>query len=325
MKIIVPQRVKASISKVGNKTIQRNAYKIYGALYKAHNRRNRIGYFDMPSSYLESINSRYNRIINQFIEDGIIEYFKRPTLGDNIFQTVYKKYYNKSLNICMKYRFIIDINIGDEIELDMENPNNKRWWSLTKETLIKLGYDDIKIKRDDFGRRVWHSGIMDYKTYLHKKGLMVIDAKCSQPRLLYILMKERNIIDEEYNNIFHNGFDFYNQIVKKLNLKDRQEAKDLFMFWINSSGYVPKFHIHKLFPEVSSFIKGLKTKNYKDACSFLQREEAKIWVDDLLENLPVDFGFTIHDSLIVRDRDCDDVLLYCKKKYPQIEFDTKEL
>jgi len=97
------------------------------------------------------------------------------------------------------------------------------------------------------------------------------------------------------------------------------------MFWLNSNGYVQDVNIHKLFPEVSKFIKSLKNKNYKDAASFLQREEAKIWIDDLLENLPVDFGLTIHDSLIIRDKDAIKVLKYCKDKYPQIEFDVKEL
>lgn len=324
MKVIVPNEVIDSIKTIGNKTSQKNAFKIYAALCKREVRKNKVGYFDVPSTYLESINKRYSRAIDKFIEDGIIEFYKRPIQGDNIFDTVYKKYYNKNLGICMKYRFLIDIRTGVEIEIDMDNPNNKRWYEITKNTLINLGYEP-KITRDSFGRRVHHNAIYDYKQYLSDKGLSVIDAKCSQPRLLYLIMKERGIVDANYSSIFENGVDFYSYIIKNLNIEDRVEAKLLFMFWLNSDGYVKDSNIHRLFPEVSRFIKSLKTKNYKDAASFLQREEAKIWIDDLLENLPVDFGLTIHDSLIVKNKDSYDVLEYCKNKYPQIEFDIKEL
>jgi len=325
MKIIVPKEVEDVIKVIGNITAQKNAYKIYAALYMREKRKTGQGYFDMPSKYLESINKRYNRTINALLEAGIIRYYERAVQGDDIFTTIYKKYYNKNLNICMKYKFLIDITIGSEMEIDMENPNNKRWFEITKNTLINLGYGEFKISRDDFGRRVHHPAIYDYRQYLSGKGLSVIDAKCSQPRLLYLIMKERGIIDENYNNIFDNGDDFYSYLIDNLDIEDREEAKKIFMFWLNSNGYVQDVNIHKLFPTVSQFIKSLKNKNYKDASSFLQREEAKIWIDDLLENLPVDFGLTIHDSLIVKNKDSNKILKYCKAKYPQIEFDIKEL
>lgn len=325
MKIIVPKEVKDVIKTIGNKTAQKNAYKIYAALYKREKRKTQNGYFDVPSTFLKSINDRYNRTINAFLEAGIIRYYERAIQGDNLFETVYKKYYNKNLNICMKYKFLIDITQGDEIEIDMDNPNNKRWFEITKNTLINLGYTDFKISRDDFGRRVHHPAIYDYRQYLSHKGLSVIDAKCSQPRLLYLIMKERGIVDQNYFNIFENDIDFYSFLIKNLNIEDRSDAKNLFMFWLNSNGYVQDNNIHRIFPQASQFIKSLKNKNYKDAASFLQREEAKIWIDDLLENLPVDFGLTIHDSLIVKNKDSYDVLEYCKQKYPQIEFDIKEL
>ena len=319
------KEVEDVIRTIGNKTIQRSALKVYAALYNREKRKTAQGYFDIPSTYLKSINLRYYKIIDAFLEAGIIRYYERAIQGDTIFDTVYKKYYNKNLGICMKYKFLIDIAVGREIEIDMENPNNKRWFELTKNTLINLGYSDFKISRDDFGRRVHHPAIYDYKQYLSGKGLSVIDAKCSQPRLLYLIMKERGIVDKNYNSVFESGDDFYLYLIGNLDIENREEAKKIFMFWLNSNGYVQDVNIHKLFPEVSKFIKSLKNKNYKDAASFLQREEAKIWIDDLLENLPVDFGLTIHDSLIIRDKDAIKVLKYCKDKYPQIEFDVKEL
>lgn len=324
MKITIPKEVADSIKTIGNKTARNSAYKIYAALYMREVRKNKVGYFDVPSTYLESINKRYNRTINKLLEDGIIEYFKRPVQGADIFTTVYKKYYNKNQHISMKYRFLIDITQGVEMEIDMENPNNKRWYEITKNTLINLGYEP-KISRDSFGRRVHHNAIYDYKLYLSDKGLSVIDAKCSQPRLLYLIMKERGIIDKDYFDIFENKKDFYSYIIGKLNIENRIEAKKIFMFWLNSNGYVQDINIHKLFPVVSSFIKGLKNKSYKDASSYIQREEAKIWIDDLLENIPTEFALSIHDSLIVRNKDSYNILEYCKEKYPQLEFDIKEL
>jgi hypothetical protein len=97
-------------------------------------------------------------------------------------------------------------------------------------------------------------------------------------------------------------------------------AKDLFMFWLNSSGYVPNYKIHLIFPIASKFIKSLKSKNYKDSSSYLQRIEAKIWIDDLLDNIPSEFALPVHDCLIVKDKEVFKILDYCKSKYNDIEF-----
>lgn len=325
MEIILPKLVKYSIMDSGNKTVQKNALKIYAALLQRSLRKNSDGYFDVPSTYLKSINVRYYKIIDKFIEDGILDYYKRAVQGDTIFDTKIKKFYSADLKICMKYKFLIDVEKGDKVEVDMDSNRKKRWYEITKNTIEALGYNNVVITRDSFGRRVHHNLTQTYKYELANRGLSVIDAKCSQPRLLYLMMKDRGLVDTTYNDIFDNHTDFYNYIVDRLSLNDRQQAKDLFMYWLNSDGYVPNYKIHNLFPEVSKFIKTLKNKNHKDSSSLLQREEAKIWIDDLLMNLPVEFGLTIHDSLIIRDKDVLKVLKYCKAKYPQIEFETKEL
>lgn len=328
MKIKITKDIQNSINSVGNITKQRNALKIYAALYSLYKRKNKDGFFPVPSTYLESINKRYSDIMKKFIEDGIIEYYKYIKNDPELFDLDRKKIskgYNKELGLCMKYRFLIDIESGFEIDINMDTNRNKNWYKIIENSLIELGYVDIKISRDGFGRRVHHNLTQIYKEELKGKGFSVIDAKCSQPRLLYLLMKERNIIDKDYFNVFETGQDFYLYLVNELNLEDRQHAKDLFMFWLNSSGYVPNYKIHNIFIKASYFIKRLKNTHYKDSSSFLQREEAKIWIDDLLEHLPVEFGLTIHDSLIVKDKDAVKVFNYCRNKYPQIEFDIKEL
>ena len=326
MKMIIPEEVKTSINSFKRKDVKEAAIKIYCALKRLENRKNpQTGYFDVPSSYLKSINSNYNRTIDKFIEHGIIKYYSRPSTDEkDIFNSVEKKYYNKTLGFSMKYKFLIDTEIGTEYDFDVENPNNMRWYELIKSSLISLAYEP-NISRDTFGRRVHHNAIYNHKSFLKDKGFSIIDAKCSQPRLLYLIMKEKGIYDKEYYDVFESGDDFYLYLIEKLNLKTRQEAKDLFMFWINADGYVPNTGIFQLFTNTSNFIKSLKTRSYKDASAFLQRKEAKIWIDDLLENIPTNFALPIHDALLVRTIDAREVLTYCKNKYPQIEFDIKEL
>jgi len=326
MKIIIPEKVIESISGFKRKDVREVAYKIYCALKGREERKNpQSGFFDVPSSYLMSINKNYNRTIDKFIEDGIIKYYSRPTDDPkDIFNNIQKKYYNKSLGFCMKYKFLIDTEVGIEYEFNTENPNNMRWFDIIKSSLISLSYEP-NISRDSFGRRVHHNAIYDHKTFLKDKGFSIIDAKCSQPRLLYFIMKEKGIYDKEFYDIFESGKDFYLYLIEKLKLKNRKEAKDLFLFWINSNGYVPNTGIFQLFQTTSNFIKSLKTRSYKDAASFLQRREAKIWIDDLLENIPTNFALPIHDALLVRTYEVQSIFEYCKEKYPQIEFDINEL
>ena len=294
MNVIVPKLIKDSLMNSGNSTRQRNGLKIYAALWKISQKR-----------------------CNKDIHND-------PELFD-LQKKKITKGYNPRLGICMKYKFLIDVNKGDNVEVDMDSNRQKKWHKITTSSLQQLGCEDIKITRDGFGRRVHHNLTQTYKEELSGKGYSIIDAKCSQPRLLYLMMKEVDIIDESYFDIFDNKKDFYLIIMNKLNLNDRKQAKDLFMYWLNSAGYVPDYQIHNLFPKVSKFIEKLKDNHYKDSASFMQRKEAKIWIDDLLENLPVSFGLTIHDSLIIKDREALKVLKYCESKYSQIEFELKEL
>lgn len=332
LKIRITQQIKNSINNLGNRTARKSGLKVYTALYLRNERKNKHGYFDCPSAYLISINGRYYKVIDQFIKDGIIKYqtnLKADT-EDLFGPAIITKNYSPEHGYCMKYKFLISIEDGEEIEVDFKSDREYRWYNIIKDSLTELGYE-VNISRDSFGRRVYHTVLNKYKTELKGKGLYVIDSITSQPRLLYSIMKKRGIVDKHYNFIFENGLNIYDYLVTELGLKGdenktaKKEAKDLFMFWINSSGYVPDFKINSLFPVASGFIKKLKSKNYKDSAAFLQREEARIWIDDLLENIPTNFALPVHDSLIVKHEDFQIVLQYCKDKYPDLRFDYYEL
>lgn len=318
MKIIIPQEVIDCISKTGNRTVQKNGYKIYAALVIMSKRQNKHGYFPVPSTYLEKVNKRYKRTLIALQEASLLKPFTRlEQHPESLFESVEKKFYNVSKGICIKYKFLIDITQGIIQDIDFYNERKFRWYSIIEHSMTQLGYVG-KISRDTFGRRVHHPIIPIYKEDLKNKELAIIDAKCSQPKLLLNIMREKGIVDKNYEEAFE--LDFYVYLVQKLNLIDRKQAKDLFMYFLNSSGYVPDYKIHILFPITSKFIRSLKTKNYKDASSYLQRIEAKIWIDDLLENIPTDFAIPIHDCLIVRDKEVYKILEYCKNKYPNIDF-----
>ena len=322
MLVKFPVEVRNAINKMPyNKTVKKNAIKIYTALYLKSHLKNSVGYFPVSSEYLQSINTRYFNIIKYFIDNKVIEYYKRAFEDPNdIFNTEYRKYYNTERGICMKYRFLIDIEKGEDVEIDMVTNRTNRWYEIIQNSLEYVGLP-VSIKRDSYGRRVWHSGIRDYK--FDFEGYYTIDAVCSQPRLLYLNIKNIGIVDKEYLDIFENDKDFYREVAYKLNLDSRDDAKELFMHWLNGNGYVPNFNIHILFPVVSKYLKDIKKGNYKNSGSFLQRIESKIWIDDILNNIPCEWALPIHDCVVIKENDADKVLEFCKSKYPDLRFEKK--
>lgn len=309
------------------KDVKMAALKIYAAIYLMNLRKNRHGYFPVPSAFLQSINRRYKKIINHFVEQKIIKIYERPTLDENdIFNVQYKKYYDVKRGVCMKYKFLVNLDKAKfTINVPFDSGKNYRWYSILQDSLTEYGIE-TKIKRDVYGRRVHHPAIYDWRQKF--QGLWVIDSITSQPRLLYNEMKTRKLTDTNYFNIFDNDLDFYDELVKEINLLDRQDAKSMFMSWAFGNGYtgdrikhgVHITNLNKLFPQVSNFLKELKSNNYKDSGSYLQRIESKIWIDDLMNNIPVEFCIPVHDSFILKEKDVDLVLDYCSRKYPNLRF-----
>jgi len=97
------------------------------------------------------------------------------------------------------------------------------------------------------------------------------------------------------------------------------------MSWVYGRGFTKGYPFHKIFPAASLYVKNLKRLGYKDASSYLQRQEAKIWIDDILENIPVDFALPIHDSIIVKNEEAIKALEWCRARHPEIIFTTTNL
>jgi hypothetical protein len=330
MIIPIPHIFKTTIETMpGNKTKKANAFKVYAALHSKLNLANKDGYFPISSEYLESVNSRYYTILDYFIEKGLLDYHKKPYIDENdVFNTIYKKSYDAVKGICMKYKFTVDFNDCVNIEVDTKSNKSFRWYDIVSNSLKEKGFD-TSMFRCDYGRRLHHKAITTYEdgtitTYKeHFIGYWKIDAQCSQPRLLYDWLVTNNVNDIRYNEIFSLGKDFYIEVQKELGLSTRKQAQDLFCEWVNGKGWVSNTGITKMFPIVTKIIKQRKLFNYKEGGSFLQRLESKIWIDDLLNNLPVDFAIPIHDCLVVKEQDKDIVLNYCKTRQPNIVFDVQ--
>ena len=192
--------------------------------------------------------------------------------------------------------------------------------------------------------------MVSYKDLLCGGEYWTIDAKTCHPRLLWMHLKETHREDDTFNHIFDNNIDFYDYILERMpNLLEsnrqqrerfgfthtpeeviqlqRKLAKDAFMSWINGKGYVSDEYneLPKIFPQATKSISSIKSKNYKDLCSILQRAESKIFIDDLLNNIDLEFCLSVHDSLIVKKEDVEYALNFCKEKYPEMVFIAKEI
>ena len=155
-----------------------------------------------------------------------------------------------------------------------------------------------------------------------------IDAKTCQPRLLWIYLQDIGLQDKNLNYIFENNLDFYQYIMDRIPaLEDRDDAKETFVSWINGTGYLDaeKSSIRNIFGTANEFIKNFKKKDYKNICRLLQYKEASIFIDSILNNIPLDFCLTVHDSIIVRKEDKDITLDYCKEHHPELIFIMSEI
>lgn len=314
--------------------------KVYNALIYKRGAKLNGQYFQCPSTYLEKVSPRYYKVIQLLLEHNIIKYLSYKLDETDLFDTKRKKYYNTEKGICMSYTFIIDIEEGYEYDFNFNFStlyDKEKWFMKTRKSLLELGFplEKIHIKRDNFSRRLHTnitSHIEDYGSYrnlLEGGDFYLIDGKTTQPRLLWLHLTEIGLQDKNLNYIFENGLDFYTYILERIPAlnNDRDEAKELFTTWINGTGYIDpeKKSIKDIFSVANVFIREYKTTNYRNICRLLQYKEANIFIDDLLNEVPVDFCLSIHDALVVKVEDKDLVLQWCKERRPEMVFTLEEV
>lgn len=332
--MIIPKELDYLLATQKRKDKRQRTIKIYSALL--YKRGKNDGYFQCPSAYLEKVSGRYYETMKEFIKHGIITYQSFNLDESDLFSTRRKKYYNTKNGTCMRYKFLIDIEDGREIDdYDYtELYEGERWHGITRKSLLDLGYTDIKIKRDNFSRRL-HTNITgnigegySYKDLLSGGDYWTIDAKTCQPRLLWLYLQEIGLQDKNLNYIFENNIDFYDFIIEKIEaLENRDDAKELFVSWINGNGYMDaeKAIIKDIFPQTNYFMRNFKKRDYKNICRLLQYREATIFIDDILNNIPLDFALTVHDSIIVKKEDVEKAYDWITERHPKIKFEASEI
>lgn len=361
--MIIPKELDYLLSLQKRKDARERIKKVYNALVYKKGKWN--GYFNCPSSYLKKVSGQYNKATKLLLEHKIIDFQSFNYDESDMFNVRRKKYYNTEKGTCVRYKFLIDIETGyeDETTIDFCSLyDNEQWYMKTRYSLLQLGFspDELNIKRDNFSRRL-HTNITgnigdghSYKDLLAGGEYFTIDAKTFHPRLLWLLLKEREQNDENLSYVFENNIDFYDYILEnvpsilKINnemnesLKgtedyvydenhnksvERQIAKEAFMSWVNGTGYIDEDirPITKLFPIANNYIRGYKSNHYKEMCRLLQYRETKIFIDGILNNIPLEFCLTVHDSIIVRKEDIDMAMLYCQNLYPELVFVLSEI
>jgi len=336
--LVIPQGLIQVLKTIKRKDTRDSLLIIYNYLIFKNTKFNKDKqnlFFPVPSAYLRKISFRYYNYIKILLDNNIIEYksqnngFRQEDIFDEE-EWYNKKYYNTHTGDCMQYRFLIDTEKG--IEKNIEIPDflykNEEWYKITYKSLLEIGLD-TKIIRDSFSRRL-HTTITSntqvadfnsYKTYLGALGgYTSIDIKECQPTLLFHFLKDKIEIDNNYTCY---------TIYSKIN-QDRDLAKKEFVTWLNGNiNEMPK-HINKLFPRMSEFIINYKKKNgYKALGAKLQRIESQIVIDDLLDNIVndinIDFCLSVHDSLIVKNNDVEKVYKYVSSKYKDLKFKKEKI
>ena len=361
--MIITKELDYLLSLQKRKDAKERIKKVYNALVYKKGKSN--GYFECSSAYLERVNQRYYKVIELLLDHKIIDFQSFNTDDSDLFDVRRKPYYNTEKGLCKRYKFLINIEDGYESDLDIDFTSlydDKKWYTKTRYSLLQLGFqlEDLNISRDNFSRRL-HTNItgnmgdgVSYKDFLSGGDYYTIDAKTCHPRLLWILLKEREQNDENLTYVFENNIDFYDYILENVpsilrinnemnksfskmddyvydeqHIKsvERQIAKEAFMSWVNGTGYVDEDirPLTRLFPIANNYIRGYKSLNYKEMCRLLQYRETTIFIDDLLNNIPLEFCLTIHDSLVVRKEDKDIALEFCKNKYPELVFVEEEI
>jgi hypothetical protein len=343
------------------KDAKQRILKVYDALLYKNTKADKKGYFQCPSKYLKKVSGQYTDAIDLLKEHKIIDFLSHNYDDKNLFDIRRKPFYHTEQGVCMSYKFLIDTELGYDYQIDTDFSklyDDKKWYWRTRYSLLQLNFppEALNITRCQFGRRL-HTNITgnigedgSYKELLSGGDYWTIDAKTCHPRLLWMHLKETHREDDVFNHIFDNDLDFYDYILERMpkmveadkELREkygfthtpeeikalhRSVAKDAFMSWINGKGYVSEEYteLPKIFPQATKAISSIKSSNYKSLCSILQRAETNIFIDDLLNNIELDFCLTVHDSLIVKKQDVEYALDFCKSKYPEMVFIAKEI
>ena len=201
------------------------------------------------------------------------------------------------------------------------------------ESVMKLINMDLYAKRNSTNNRMdtnftnLPSAI--FEKYKEVNKLVEFDVKNNQFAILaHILPKEVVGEDVELFKFLAKRGELYEYVETKLELRSRQEAKELLICVLFASYRVLDRRIKEVFPNLCEWIKKWKKENGDDGefPTMLQQKEAEIFVDGVFKTFKKRFGCFLalkHDSVIVNEHKGKEVKEQMEKYFEEIGYKCK--
>lgn len=157
--------------------------------------------------------------------------------------------------------------------------------------------------------------------------LVELDMSNSQFAILSHILPDLDTVDYRLFKALSFSGELYGYIKTKLNLDTLKEAKNItfqVLFGKENQRTQGIKDFSELFPSVLKWINNYKSENgYKDFSVMLQKEEAKMFVDEIYREIKREklFCLTKHDSLIIRREDLEEVQEFVDEYFDSICFE----
>lgn len=178
---------------------------------------------------------------------------------------------------------------------------------------------EFRFTQDDFSGRI-HTNVTNL--YKPLRGLLrvddypsslgEIDIKNSQPLFLGLAAKKSGFADPEYLALVEQG-QLYDRLAQLMGiLRESAKAEFIKMLYAkNGFRSTLKGLFERLFPKTAAYIFKMKSKDHRRLARQMQEAERRFVIDTVCQRIfreiPGCFLTTIHDSILVMPKDCDQV------------------
>ncbi|MEI8381656.1 MAG: hypothetical protein WCJ09_16120 [Planctomycetota bacterium] len=221
----------------------------------------------------------------------------------------------------------------DRLSVDMNEFNarfithpNRRYYLAHLQTILD---GELRLTADGFSGR-FHSNVSNMfkplRALLRVDGepdtLGETDIKNSQPLFLALAAMEQGVEDRKYLQLCEEGL-IYEHMAGRLGVLRESAKHEIVKFFYakNRFNSTAKSLFQMEFPKIGTFIRSIKTKDYKKLSRQMQVAERKFVIDTVCERLkrlkPDMFMTTIHDAVVAKKPDCDLIVTVMKEAFAE--------
>jgi hypothetical protein len=301
-----------------------NEKKIYKKMNKFTNKMKEITVKSNVSDFIKNYKIDSEKI--QINGDAILNSIK-PTIEFDGEYSGIEWLYNKAKQqgkdfIIYKDEAYIE-NINDFIERKSNNAKINMLYNIQR-----IENKDFYSNRNQTNNRL-DTNITNMKSELRLQLLIdgeeVVELDIYNAQFAILSYLFQNKLDKKFIELSQNGelYQFvgdnlYPELTKE---ERRAKAKKLMMLVAFDKPNKYQTPVRKLFPKTMQLIDKLKENNFKEFSIKLQTEESNIMVDGLLAHLNKKYTvFTIHDALLVRVSEKEQIKKEMNKYFSQINF-----